>query len=140
MYVGASRTGRPDSGGLSVRRLAEGPGRESPKRSRPCLWAVETQRHLDDDVAVRATTITQTVRARLAEPAVRQAGKFLVIGGTSYLLNLGLYSLALLAGLHYLMAAAVAFCLGFAFNFLTNRSWTFEAEPLRAGSSHRSCA
>lgn len=43
------------------------------------------------------------------------------------MLNLSLYSLGLLIGLHYLVAATVAFCLGFAFNFLSNRSWTFGA-------------
>ena len=82
---------------------------------------------VDHDVPVRATAIIETARARVADPTVRQAAKFLVVGGTSYVLNLGLYSLALLLGLHYLMAATIAFCLGFAFNFLTNRSWTFEA-------------
>jgi len=57
----------------------------------------------------------------------REVFRFLMVGGTSYVLNLGLYSLGLLIGLHYLIAATVAFCLGFAFNFLTNRAWTFGA-------------
>lgn len=63
----------------------------------------------------------------LESEVVREAFRFVLVGGTSYVLNLGLYSLALIAGLHYLAAATVAFCLGFAFNFLTNRAWTFGA-------------
>jgi putative flippase GtrA len=62
-----------------------------------------------------------------------QAARFVAVGGTSYLINLGLYSLGILLGLHYLAAATVAFCIGFAFNFLTNRSWTFQASHGQLG-------
>ncbi len=76
---------------------------------------------------VKAMAIMESARARSADPTIRQVAKFLIVGGTSYVLNLTLYSLALLLGLNYLLAATVAFCLGFTFNFLTNRSWTFAA-------------
>jgi len=107
--------------------LADGPGRGSRSSTSSCLSAVERANAVDDDVPVKAMEIMGRARTRSSDPAIRQVAKFLVVGGTSYVLNLGLYSLALLLGLHYLMAATVAFCLGFAFNFLTNRSWTFEA-------------
>jgi putative flippase GtrA len=57
----------------------------------------------------------------------REAVRFVIVGAASYVLNLTLYSLGLAAGLHYLWAATIAFCLGFAFNFLMNRLWTFRA-------------
>jgi dolichol-phosphate mannosyltransferase len=66
-------------------------------------------------------------------PVGRQAVRFVVVGAASYVLNLTLYSLALVAGLHYLTAATVAFCIGFVFNFVTNRLWTFDAGGGSAG-------
>jgi putative flippase GtrA len=42
-------------------------------------------------------------------------------------LNLTLYGVGLALGLHYLTAATVAFLIGFVFNFVTNRLWTFDA-------------
>ena len=56
-----------------------------------------------------------------------QALRFVVVGAASYVLNLALYSLGLAVGLDYLTAAVVAFAIGFGFNFLTNRLWTFDA-------------
>jgi putative flippase GtrA len=67
------------------------------------------------------------VRVALGSSIGRQAARFVVVGAASYILNLTLYTVGLAAGLHYLSAAIVAFCLGFAFNFLTNRFWTFGA-------------
>jgi len=54
-----------------------------------------------------------------------QAGRFLAVGGGSYLFNLGMYALGLRLGLHYLMAAVVAYACGYGLNFLLNRHWTF---------------
>jgi putative flippase GtrA len=59
--------------------------------------------------------------------ATAQALRFLVVGGASYVLNMSLYSLGLWLGLQYLVAAMVAYTIGFAFNFLANRHWTFDA-------------
>jgi putative flippase GtrA len=63
----------------------------------------------------------------LTSPVWRQAFRFVVVGGASYVLNLTLYGLGLAAGLHYLTAATVAFLFGFVFNFVMNRLWTFDA-------------
>jgi putative flippase GtrA len=72
--------------------------------------------------------------AQLRSPVVQQAVRFLIVGGGSYVLNLSLYSLGLALGLHYLTAAASAYLVGFGFNFLANRHWTFAAgsDPLDA--------
>ena len=60
-------------------------------------------------------------------PIWGQAFRFVVVGGASYVFNIALYTLGLAVGLHYLPAATVAFCIGFVFNFLLNRRWTFDA-------------
>ena len=62
-----------------------------------------------------------------ADPALR------AVGGASYVFNLGTYSLFLWVGLPYLLAATVSFLIGFAFNFLANRHWTFVAGGTQAG-------
>lgn len=79
---------------------------------------------------MRGAVIRQTAvsaRTFLASSIGGQAMRFGVVGAASYVLNLSLYTLGLAGGLHYLVAAMVAFCVGFAFNFLTNRVWTFGA-------------
>ena len=57
----------------------------------------------------------------------RQLIRFLLVGGASYVLNTGTYSLFVLAGLHYLLAAPISYALGFFFNFYASRHWTFQA-------------
>ena len=64
---------------------------------------------------------------------VGQIMRFLAVGGASYVFNLGTYSLLLWAGLGYLVAATISFLIGFAFNFLANRHWTFVAGGAQAG-------
>jgi putative flippase GtrA len=52
--------------------------------------------------------------------------KFGIVGGSGYLINLGVF--ALLAGnldLHHMLAAVGAFCVAVTSNFLWNRHWTF---------------
>ena len=52
--------------------------------------------------------------------------KFSVVGGSGYVVNLGVY-IALLkgAGLHYLPAAACSFVVAVSSNYFWNRHWTF---------------
>jgi putative flippase GtrA len=64
---------------------------------------------------------------------VGQILRFLAVGGASYFFNLGTYSLFLWLGLPYLLAATISFLIGFAFNFLANRHWTFVAGETQAG-------
>ena len=55
-----------------------------------------------------------------------QLFKFGLVGGSGYLINLGVF--ALLAenlGVHHLIAAVGAFCVAVTNNFLWNRYWTF---------------
>jgi putative flippase GtrA len=75
-----------------------------------------------------AAELAYRLRAAARRPASWwQLVKFGIVGGSGYLINLGVF--ALLAGnlgLHHLLAAVGAFCIAVANNFLWNRSWTFE--------------
>ena len=52
--------------------------------------------------------------------------KFLVVGASGYLVNLGIYVLLLKgAGMHYLPAAACSFAVAVSNNYFWNRHWTF---------------
>jgi putative flippase GtrA len=66
-------------------------------------------------VAIRATR-------RLLE---NQFVRFCAVGASGYAINLAVYAALLAAGLHYLAAAAVAFLVAAASNYLWNRTWTF---------------
>jgi putative flippase GtrA len=51
--------------------------------------------------------------------------RFCAVGASGYAINLAVYAALLAAGLHYLAAAAVAFLVAAASNYLWNRTWTF---------------
>jgi dolichol-phosphate mannosyltransferase len=66
-------------------------------------------------VAIRATR-------RLLE---NQFVRFCAVGASGYAVNLAVYAALLEVGLHYLAAAAIAFLVAAASNYLWNRTWTF---------------
>jgi putative flippase GtrA len=66
-------------------------------------------------VAIRATR-------RLLE---NQFVRFCVVGASGYSVNLAVYAALLIVGVHYLAAAAIAFLVAAASNYLWNRAWTF---------------
>ena len=76
---------------------------------------------------------------RLGEAARRPASwwqlvKFGLVGGSGYLVNLGVF--ALLSGnlgVHHVLAAIGAFCVAVTSNFFWNRHWTFAAGDGHAG-------
>jgi dolichol-phosphate mannosyltransferase len=57
--------------------------------------------------------------------------KFGLVGGSGYVLNLGVFTVITAVGVHHAVAAIVAFCVAVTNNFLWNRHWTF-----RAGDGH----
>jgi putative flippase GtrA len=60
--------------------------------------------------------------------------KFGIVGGSGYLLNLGVFAvLAGSLGVHHSIAAVGAFCVAVTSNFLWNRHWTFGPGNGRAG-------
>jgi dolichol-phosphate mannosyltransferase len=57
-----------------------------------------------------------------------QLVKFSTVGASGYVVNLAVYStLVKAAGVHYILAAVLAFCVAVTNNFLWNRHWTFKA-------------
>ena len=63
-----------------------------------------------------------------------QLAKFCAVGGSGYVVNLAVFSLAVELGeLHHLIAATLAFLVAVTNNFWWNRRWTFAARDGRAG-------
>ena len=69
------------------------------------------------------------VRAGLRRPHNwLQLLKFCAVGASGYVVNLAVFYVCVeLVGLHYLLAAAVAFVVAVTNNFWWNRHWTFRA-------------
>ena len=51
--------------------------------------------------------------------------RFCLVGASGYAVNLTVYAALLAAGLHYLVAAAIAFLVAATSNYAWNRAWTF---------------
>jgi putative flippase GtrA len=69
---------------------------------------------------------TRAVRALRRTQNWVQLGKFVAVGTSGYVVNLGVYSaLVSGAGLHYLAAAACSFLVAVTNNYTWNRLWTF---------------
>jgi dolichol-phosphate mannosyltransferase len=57
-----------------------------------------------------------------------QLVKFGAVGASGYVVNLAVYTTLVKAfGVHYILAAVLAFCVAVTNNFLWNRHWTFKA-------------
>ena len=86
-----------------------------------------------------AETTTPAARARVRAGMRRrhnwvQLVKFCLVGGSGYVVNLVVFTLAFeLAGLHHLVAATAAFAVAVSNNFWWNRHWTFAARAGPAG-------
>jgi putative flippase GtrA len=82
-----------------------------------------------------ATTLAYRIGAAARRPASwLQLVKFGLVGGSGYLINLGVFAvLSGSLGLHYVAAAIGAFCVAVTNNFLLNRHWTFGAGDGHAG-------
>jgi putative flippase GtrA len=63
-----------------------------------------------------------------------QLGRFVLVGASGYVVNLAVFTLAVHAlGIHYRVAAVLAFLISVANNFWLNRHWTFAARGGHAG-------
>ncbi len=58
----------------------------------------------------------------------QQLGKFCVVGGVGYLINLAVYDGLLHAGFDYLPAATLSFLVAVTSNYIWNRIWTFREQ------------
>jgi putative flippase GtrA len=60
--------------------------------------------------------------------------KFGLVGGSGYVINLGVFALLSNSlGVHHVIAAIAAFCVAVSSNFFWNRHWTFAAGHGHAG-------
>jgi dolichol-phosphate mannosyltransferase len=75
------------------------------------------------------------VRAGMRKPANWvQLAKFCAVGGSGYVVNIVVFSIAVEVGdLHHLVAATLAFLVAVTNNFWWNRRWTFSARDGHAG-------
>jgi len=76
-----------------------------------------------------AQTGSRAGRALRARHNWVQLAKFCTVGGSGYVVNLGIYAFALDAlGLQYYIAATISFLVAVVNNYLWNRAWTFREE------------
>jgi putative flippase GtrA len=70
---------------------------------------------------------------RVNKSAWTQLLRFCTVGACGYVVNLAVYSaLVKGAGVHYIPAAVVAFCIAWSCNFACNKWWTFRRHGLSA--------
>jgi|SRR5690348_13645003 len=63
-----------------------------------------------------------------------QLGKFCLVGGTGYALNIAVFALLTVQfNVHHIAAATIAFLVAVTNNFWLNRHWTFSARDGHAG-------
>jgi putative flippase GtrA len=80
----------------------------------------------DRSAAPSAFSAARAVRALRARHNWIQLAKFCTVGGSGYVVNLSVYTLALdMVGLDYYIAATVSFLVAASNNYLWNRIWTF---------------
>jgi dolichol-phosphate mannosyltransferase len=84
---------------------------------------------------VSAAEFAYRVSAAARRPASWwQLFKFGLVGGSGYVVNLGVFALLSNAlGVHHVLAAIGAFCVAVSSNFFWNRHWTFAAGHGHAG-------
>jgi dolichol-phosphate mannosyltransferase len=63
-----------------------------------------------------------------------ELGRFAIVGGSGYIVNLAVFTVAVSAGAHYRVAATVAFLVAVGNNFFWHRRWTF---AVRGGRRRR---
>jgi putative flippase GtrA len=89
----------------------------------------------DTEAVAQLPGLHVRVRAGLRRPHNWvQLLKFVVVGGSGYLVNLAVFALVREAlGVHHLVAATLAFMVAVMNNFWWNRHWTFKARSGPAG-------
>ncbi len=63
--------------------------------------------------------------------------KFSLVGFTGVFVNMAVFTLCQQLGLHYVMAAALAFFVAASSNFCLNSVWTFRDRPAESGGNNR---
>jgi dolichol-phosphate mannosyltransferase len=90
---------------------------------------------MPDEATVAAPPLHRRVRHGLRHPHNwMQLVRFGVVGASGYVVNLGVFALAVhVAAIDYRIAAVLAFLVSIANNFWLNRHWTFAARGGHAG-------
>jgi len=79
--------------------------------------------------ANRAATLADSVGLALRRRGNwLQLAKFCIVGASGYGVNLSVYTVLVLSGVHYLPAAVCSFVVAVANNYTWNRVWTFRRQ------------
>lgn len=69
------------------------------------------------------------------ENRLLQFGRYILVGGSAFIVDFGSYCLLGLLGVHYLAAGVVSFIAGFAFNFFVSRLLIFKATAMEKANA-----
>ncbi len=79
--------------------------------------------------ASRAAALAGAAGLALRRPANWiQLAKFCAVGAVGYVVNLAVYSVLVVSGVHYLLAAVGSFLVAVTNNYTWNRLWTFRGQ------------
>lgn len=79
--------------------------------------------------------IKEVLSRRPANRTLVQLGRYTIVGGFAFLIDFGtLFLLTSGIGVHYLLSAALAFCLGLATNYALSVVWVFHERRLESRS------
>lgn len=82
-----------------------------------------------------AVTGLRGVFRRGGDRLSHQFARYVLVGGVAFIIDFGcLYALTGLAGMHYLVAAAIAFTAGLLTNYCLSRVWVFSRRTIDNGA------
>jgi len=115
-------------------------GRSIPRwtitRKSKCPSEFTSQRgHQRPDGQLVSSPVPRTLQAFLfgaTGSLLQQFSRYLVVGGVAFVVDFGLlYLLTELAGLYYLISAAIAFLFGLLTNYCLSRLWVFDRRTIK---------
>lgn len=59
---------------------------------------------------------------------IKQILKFVVVGGTAFVIDYGVFAFLTYIGIHYLLAQIVSFSVALIFNYIASIKWVFDAK------------
>lgn len=59
---------------------------------------------------------------------IKQILKFVVVGGTAFVIDYGVFAILTLIDVHYLIAQIISFSVALVFNYIASIKWVFDAK------------